>query len=412
MEEVIFSAFFILLIAVLFDGVKLFIESLFRKELLTGKPDKFNTTAIISAYNEEDLIQETIESLSSNIHKFIIINDTSTDKTRDIILSMGNLLWKEEREDIIIYSIKSTSRDIEIKLIDNKVNKGKVLSIHESLRFIDTKYIFVADADIFVYDDFNIPATILQKHGDEIDALSFMVIPFVIGNTVINKILYNLQLHEYLKTMNIGKQFADRTKSVECISGASGLFKSERLKELVNYHSGEWQGEDLERTLIELYYDGGIAFTDELIMTEAPQKFYDLYKQRVYVWWGGLLRNLSFFISMVLKKNAPFRLRYEMFYNIISVLLDPLKFISLYILVFTFNVEILGVLYLIYFSFELYLYFKVKDNRYDFSSTWYTPFLYPLYGILQLHFRIFGFIYILFGRVSGKVKGLKYKRKN
>lgn len=83
----------------------------------------------MSAYNAEKYIKEAINSILNQTFRdfeFIIINDGSTDSTRNIILS-----YKDSR----------------IKLIDNKKNIGLTRSLNGGLRAAKGEYIARIDAD-------------------------------------------------------------------------------------------------------------------------------------------------------------------------------------------------------------------------------------------------------------------------
>ena len=72
-------------------------------------------SVLMLAYNEERYIAETIESILNQTFKdfeFIIVNDGSTDKTEDIILSF---------------------HDPRIRLINNHVNLGLTISLNKGL---------------------------------------------------------------------------------------------------------------------------------------------------------------------------------------------------------------------------------------------------------------------------------------
>lgn len=98
---------------------------------------KNELTVLMCAYNAEKYISEAIESILNqtfNKFEFIIINDGSTDKTREIIESYN---------------------DDRIKLYNFKTNKG----ISEASRFgltkVNSKYIAKADADdVYLPDRF------------------------------------------------------------------------------------------------------------------------------------------------------------------------------------------------------------------------------------------------------------------
>lgn len=101
---------------------------------------------IIPAYNESNTIGKILEKvtaveLTCNIEKeIIVIDDCSTDDTKEIL------------EQYI-----SKNKTIDIKLINQKINKGKGAAIHRGIEIATGDYIVIQDADL-EYDpnDYNV----------------------------------------------------------------------------------------------------------------------------------------------------------------------------------------------------------------------------------------------------------------
>ena len=86
-------------------------------------------TVLMSVYNGEEYLREAIESILNQTFEdfeFLIINDGSTDSSRDIVLSY---------------------RDPRAKLIDNEVNIGLTRSLNRGLELARGEYIARMDAD-------------------------------------------------------------------------------------------------------------------------------------------------------------------------------------------------------------------------------------------------------------------------
>jgi glycosyltransferase involved in cell wall biosynthesis len=86
-------------------------------------------TVLMSAYNSEHYLLESIESILNQTFKdfeFLIINDGSTDKTREIILSVN---------------------DPRIHLIDNEENLGLTRSLNKGLQIAQGEFVARQDAD-------------------------------------------------------------------------------------------------------------------------------------------------------------------------------------------------------------------------------------------------------------------------
>lgn len=106
-------------------------------------------SVIMSAYNAEKYIKEAIDSILNQTFKdfeFIIINDGSTDSTRDIILS-----YKDSR----------------IRFIENKKNIGLTKSLNKGLKLAKGEYIARLDADdSSMPKRFEKQINFLDKHKD------------------------------------------------------------------------------------------------------------------------------------------------------------------------------------------------------------------------------------------------------
>lgn len=103
-------------------------------------------TVLMSVYNGEQYIREAIDSILGQTFKdfeFIIINDGSTDHSRELILSC---------------------KDPRIRLVDNKKNIGLTCSLNNGLRIAEGEYIARMDAD-----DISLPAR-LEKQVEFLDA--------------------------------------------------------------------------------------------------------------------------------------------------------------------------------------------------------------------------------------------------
>ena len=106
-------------------------------------------SVIMSAYNAEKYIKEAINSVLNQTFKdfeFIIINDGSTDSTKNIILS-----YKDSR----------------IRLIENKENIGLTKSLNKGLRVAKGEYIARVDVDDpSMPERFEKQVSFLDRHKD------------------------------------------------------------------------------------------------------------------------------------------------------------------------------------------------------------------------------------------------------
>ena len=90
-------------------------------------------SVIMSVFNGEKYLRESIESILNQTYsdfEFIIINDASTDKTKEILEKYGQ-------------------QDQRIKIINNLTNIGLTKSLNKALRIAQGEYIARQDADDF-----------------------------------------------------------------------------------------------------------------------------------------------------------------------------------------------------------------------------------------------------------------------
>lgn len=106
-------------------------------------------SVVMPVYNGEDYLREAIDSILNQTFtdfEFIIINDGSTDNTKDIVLS---------------YS------DSRIVFLENEYNSGIVVTLNKGLDYAKGKYIARMDADdIALPERFEKQVDYMEKHKD------------------------------------------------------------------------------------------------------------------------------------------------------------------------------------------------------------------------------------------------------
>ena len=119
---------------------------------------------IIPAYNEENTIISILETirkaeLDSVEKEYIIINDYSTDRTKELL------------EDYI-----KSNTDLNIKLVNHKKNQGKGVAIHNGIDNATGNFLIIQDADLEYdpreYKDLLKP--IIEGHADVVYGSRFM----------------------------------------------------------------------------------------------------------------------------------------------------------------------------------------------------------------------------------------------
>lgn len=365
----------VILFALLVDGIKTLIESFSSYKKKRFFSDHVLVSVLIPLYNKEREIEKVLKSVLKLFPKenIFVVNDGSTDN--------GLSVAKNAAPDIHFLSTE---------------NQGKVRAIENILEHITTPFVLLLDADVVLPENFRCPTSLING---SLTAAAFNVMPEY-DQSKKKSLILEFQSHEYAKSMQIGRKFEDRTASVHCISGAIGLFKTDRLKKLTEQHTKAWPGEDLERTLIELASGGKVIFVDQVVRTEAPENIWQLIKQRVTGWWPGLWRNIPLFFKIGLKKNVPLQLRVEVAYQLFSLFTDPLKFLALVIAIATGNWIVLATLYLFYLILEAVVYLRMSNGYTKRPTT--VIALYFFYNLLQIPLRLGGLMQLVWNRSTKK----------
>lgn len=349
-DENIFGSF---LLGVVFlsastDGFFLLLN-IFRKPMkappLSFESDKLSI--IIACYNGESVISETVHQALSKVPKsrIYVISDASTDKTNEIVKALG------------------------VNLIINEENKNKALSISHAIHNIKTPYVLILDDDTHIKETF-IPTSLLD---DGYAAVAFNVMPESTG-TLVNK----LQRFEYRKSMILGKELRAEVGAIGNVSGAIGLFKTDDLVRQVDTHSGQFGGEDQQRTMmVHLESQGrGIAYVDSAVLTEAPDTFYKLFRQRYRSWNCSTHETFFLNLRVILSTKLHYLLKFERSYLLFILLTDPIRMLfAIHILFFPINFFILYAFYL-FLETACWL----KTGRKD---SYWIVLLSPLYGLLK-----------------------------
>lgn len=237
---------------------------------------------VISAYNEQEKISDSIKSLKSigypaSLLEVIIVNDGSTDKTSEIVKK-----YVDEKRVI---------------LIDNKKNKGKAACLNHGISSAKGEFIACMDADTVV------PKDILTKtipYFDDIETGAVTVsVEVKHANNFLQKIIsleYKLGLSLFLKVFS----------SFNCIHVTPGPFSIYRkvLLEKIGGFDRNNITEDLE--IAYRIHKSGYKIANCMnvsVRTITPGNLRALYRQRKR-WYSGALLTLWQHKNMLLKKKT------------------------------------------------------------------------------------------------------------
>jgi cellulose synthase/poly-beta-1,6-N-acetylglucosamine synthase-like glycosyltransferase len=360
-DRVVFVALFCALV----DFVKLLIELLGRSSPRTFESDPSQVTAVIACRNGAAVLPGTIAELRRTLpgSQILVVDDGSSDETTEVARKLGCLVHRFER------------------------GKGKASAVNYAIHRVRTPLVLLLDDDTRL-GGARFPTSLITS--GEADAVAFRVLPDRRNRDGArgNNFLGSVQRYEYAKSMEIGKRFHDVTQSVSCVSGAIGLFRTADLGALHHRHTTVFQGEDLQRTMIHLLEGKRIVFADEPVWTVAPSRWAGWFRQRLFGWYPGLYHQLANMLRLLGSRRSSWRLRYEMAYNVYTVISDPLKTWSIFVILLTPGLRIWGlILYVLYLAFETFPWWVIRMPGKRRHAPIGVLLFYPLYGAINTLLR-------------------------
>lgn len=221
-------------------------------------------TVIVPAYNEEKVIDTTIQALIETKYpnkEIILVDDGSKDKTFDIM-----------------------SRCKKQAKVLQKTNGGKASAINFGLAYSTGEIIVIVDADTIIGRDSLVHLATVFATDKNIAAVA--------GNIKVRNRknwLTWCQAIEYVSGIQIARRALDVFGAISVVPGALGSFRKSTLEEIGSYHK-DTLVEDFDVTLKILKTKSVIAAsTNATAYTEAPESLKSLYKQRKR-WYGGNLQ--------------------------------------------------------------------------------------------------------------------------
>jgi len=225
-----------------------------------------NISILIAAYNEEDNIEITLESIKNEYYTkngkttVIVINDGSTDKTKEKLLNYNEYNW--------------------IKIINLEKNVGKANALNVGLSEVKTDLIITIDADSVLYN--NAILRLVERYLlDPDDPVAVLV-----GNSR-NNFVTKIQEWDYFHGIASVKRIQSLYGGTLVAQGAFSLYETEEILKV-----GGWPdtvGEDIVLTWALLGTGKRIGFAeDACLFTNAPETWGKFIRQRQR-WSRGLI---------------------------------------------------------------------------------------------------------------------------
>lgn len=309
--------------------------------------DSAKLTIVIACRNGAQIIGKTIAQAMKHVapQQILVVSDQLTDDTAKVARSYG------------------------VQVIENEQNLNKAFSISAVAHLITTPYALVLDDDTDIGQTF-IPTSLLDEgYG----AVAFNVLPEYTG-TILNK----LQIFEYRKSMFMGKGLRGAVGAVGNVSGAIGLYHTKDLQEQAEYHSGQFGGEDQQRTML-VHLSGkykGVTYTEATVRTLVPDTVSSFLRQRSKRWNMSLSELFILNARIAFSSRFHFLLRAEKTHHLYMFLTEPLRIVFVWTM-FTHPMRML-LLYAIYINFGMFAW--LKTGRKD--PAW-VIFAYPFFNLVK-----------------------------
>jgi cellulose synthase/poly-beta-1,6-N-acetylglucosamine synthase-like glycosyltransferase/peptidoglycan/xylan/chitin deacetylase (PgdA/CDA1 family) len=247
-------------------GILAIIEKLRPDRAKLAEPPA-GVTVLIPAYNEENVIVQTVNSvLHSDLTEIrvIVVDDGSSDRTLELLESN---FGKNGRVQIV-----------------HQANRGKAAALNNALSHAQTEFVVTIDADTEIEAD--AIRKLLRHFSDpKVGAVAGNV---KVGNR--SRWLTRWQALEYITSQNMEKRAFDLLNCITVVPGALGAWRREAI-EAVGGITADTVAEDADLTIAIRRLGWRVTYDEEAIAwTEAPETPGQLIRQR-FRWTFGTLQS-------------------------------------------------------------------------------------------------------------------------
>ena len=278
-------------------------------------------SVLISAYNEESCIVESVKSLcrlNYPDYEIVVINDGSTDSTLERLIESFGL----QRINSVYRPILQTagvrrfyvSRQVPNLIVIDKAHSGKADSLNAGINVSRAPYFCSVDADSILEKDSLMRLMLPIIEAPELVKATGGIVRIANGSVVKDgrlvevrlpdDSLSRLQVVEYIRSFLFGRAGLSALNSLLVISGAFSMFHKKAVLAVGGF-STDTVTEDMElvvrlhRYFMKKKQRYRISFVpDPICWTVAPKTFETLAKQRKR-WHAGLGESISLHMSMV-----------------------------------------------------------------------------------------------------------------
>lgn len=225
---------------------------------------KYSVSVLVPSFNEQGTIANTIKAIFSSGYDFtevIVLNDGSTDRTKEIVEKLMKKYGK-------------------LKLL-NKKNSGKADSLNQGIKIAKGELVAVVDADSYPAED-SFRKLVGYFNDKEVGAVTCTIVP---RNK--KRFLEKLQTIEY-NVIAFTRKLLEYVDGIYVTPGPLAIYRKTALQKIKGFNKDNLT-EDIEATWHLAYfgYKRKMCLATN-VTTTVPNKFMAWYKQRRRWNTGGL----------------------------------------------------------------------------------------------------------------------------
>lgn len=236
----------------------------FTRHSYDTKPCELSVTIVVPAWNEEDFIGDTIQSILAQTYecKVIIVNDSSTDETKSISESYG------------------------VHVITTEKNQGsKSQALNYALPYIDTDIFICVDADTILEP--NAVENLMKAFNDD---QTMIACGFVLSKDKEN-FWQSARYGEYITGQTIVKSAQQNGNFVLVASGCFFGIRTNFLKD--HTFNERTMAEDMDLTWVAIENGYRVTFVEDAYCHVSDPEDIDTYCKQVSRWYRGLFQNIK-----------------------------------------------------------------------------------------------------------------------
>jgi len=258
-----------------------------------GRPPPPPLTLLVAAYNEEDCIAETIESIARQTYpaplEILVIDDGSTDRTREIVRAQIDTGQRPGNQTL--------------RLVEMPRNGGKARALNAGLERASHELIVTIDADTLLYRSALARLVLNQQCSPKNTAATAGTV--LVRNSRIN-LMTRLQEWDYFLGIAVVKRVQSLLQGTLVAQGAFSIYRRAVLREIGGWR--ETVGEDIVLTWAMLQRGYRVGYAENaFVFTNVPDQYGAYYRQRKR-WSRGLIEAFKAYPALLLptRLNTPF----------------------------------------------------------------------------------------------------------